>query len=49
MLLQAYVYGRTSANHYLDEFWSGQVAQDFEFDASQRLFRLLQARHDGQP
>lgn len=46
LLLQAYVYERTSANRYLDEFWTGQEAKPFEFEVTQQLFRTLKARRD---
>jgi putative hydrolase of HD superfamily len=46
LLLQAYVYQRTSANQYLDEFWSGQEAKPFEFEVTQHLFQTLKARRD---
>lgn len=46
LLIQAYVYERTSANQYLGEFWAGQEAQPFEFTATQQLFDVLKARRD---
>jgi len=48
LLLQAYVYERTSANQYLDEFWTGQEAKPFEFEVTQQLFQTLKARRDSQ-
>ncbi|RMF30552.1 MAG: HD family hydrolase [Chloroflexi bacterium] len=46
LLLQAYVYERTTANRYLEEFWAGQEGRPFEFPISQQLFeRLLALRH----
>ena len=46
LLLQAYVYERTTANRYLEEFWAGQEGRPFEFSISQQLFeRLLTLRH----
>jgi putative hydrolase of HD superfamily len=45
-LLQAYVYERTSANQYLEEFWTGQEAEPFEFEVTQQLFQTLKARRD---
>jgi putative hydrolase of HD superfamily len=47
--LQAYVYGQTNANQYLDEFWSRQEVKPFEFEISQRLFEALKTRHDDKP
>jgi putative hydrolase of HD superfamily len=44
LLLQAYVYERTSANQYLGEFWAGQDEQPFEFEATERLFRALKVQ-----
>jgi putative hydrolase of HD superfamily len=46
LLLQAYVYRRVSANRTLGEFWTGQEAQPFEFEASQRLYESIRRRHD---
>ncbi len=44
LLLQAYVYEQSTANDHLDEFWAGQEAKPFEFEAAQRLFVALKAR-----
>ena len=46
LLLQAYVYERSRANQYLDEFWTGQDRKPFEFQAAQNLFQALKARRD---
>jgi len=48
LLLQAYVYERTSANQYLDEFWTGQESKPFEFEVTQQLFQALKIRRDSQ-
>jgi putative hydrolase of HD superfamily len=48
LLLQAYVYERVSANQYLEEFWTGQEARPFEFDASEQIFQQLKTRRDEQ-
>jgi putative hydrolase of HD superfamily len=44
LLLQAYVYERSSSNQYLDEFWVGQDDTPFEFEVTQRLFLALKER-----
>jgi putative hydrolase of HD superfamily len=44
LLLQAYVYERSSSNQYLDEFWVGQDDKPFEFEVTRRLFLALKAR-----
>ncbi len=44
LLLQAYVYERSSSNQYLDEFWEGQDDKPFEFEVTQRLFLALKER-----
>ncbi len=44
LLLQAYVYERSSSNQYLDEFWAGQDDKSFEFEITQRLFLALKER-----
>jgi len=44
LMLQAYVYGRTSANQYLEEFWEGQDGKAFEFSISQKLYEKLKAQ-----
>ena len=44
LLLQATVYGRSSANQNLEEFWEGQDAKAFEFPASQKLYEKLKAQ-----
>ena len=46
LLLQAYVYERSSGNQYLDEFWTGQGDEAFEFEITRHLFRTLEARRD---
>lgn len=47
LLLQAFVYERSSANQHLDEFWAGQEDRPFEFDVTRRLFQALKARREG--
>ncbi len=44
LLLQAHVYERSSANQYLDEFWSGQDERPFEFQVTQQLYHALRDR-----
>jgi len=44
LLLQAYVYERSSANSSLDEFWAGQGEKPFEFEVSRQLFQALHSR-----
>ena len=46
LLLQAYIYERTSANQYLDEFWVDQDDREFEFEVTRQLFLTLKARRD---
>jgi len=48
LLLQAHVYEHTSANQYLQEFWTGQEAKPFEFEITRQLFQTLRARRDKQ-
>jgi putative hydrolase of HD superfamily len=48
LLLQAYVYEHTSANQYLDEFWTGQEAKPFEFEVTEQLFQTLKTRRHKQ-
>ncbi len=44
LLLQAFVYERSSANQYLDEFWVGQDDEPFEYAVTQQLFQALKVR-----
>jgi putative hydrolase of HD superfamily len=41
MLIQAYVYERTTGNRWLEEFWKATTVDAFELEVSRSLFRAL--------
>ena len=43
MLIQAYVYERTTGNRWLEEFWPSPEEAPFEFPAAQSVFESLTA------
>ncbi len=45
MLIQAYVYERTTGNRCLDEFWPSSEGQPFKLAATRLLYEELKALH----
>jgi putative hydrolase of HD superfamily len=44
MMIQAHVYEQSTGNHNLGEFWEFMEHYPLEFEATRKLFRLLQER-----
>jgi putative hydrolase of HD superfamily len=44
MMIQAYVYEQSTGNHNLGEFWKFMEHYPLEFEATRKLFQLLQER-----